>query len=287
VTATRYVTPLKEGGSLPAIMEADDDGLYVVKFRAAGQGPKALVAEIVAGEIGRRGAAGAGAGRRGHGHRARRRGPTRGRVLLEAAAPEAQRARLPARLLPTARVDPGLARTRLRTSSGSTRSSRTSTGPPRTQPARLAPQPVAIDHGAALYVQHTWREPAATPGGFAQAKDHICCRSPVGRGRGRPPGDRLDRPFLEQVLAAVPDRWLSEPRRLRGLPADGGAPPSWRGGACPVRPPQRPRRPFGPWSGPVPVRRGAWCPRVERGEGFNAGVIVFCRPPLPGPRPPR
>jgi hypothetical protein len=53
VTATRYVSPLREGGSLPGLMEADDDGLYVVKYRGAGQGPLALVAEIVAGEIGR------------------------------------------------------------------------------------------------------------------------------------------------------------------------------------------------------------------------------------------
>ena len=53
VTATRYVTPLREGGSLPAIMEADDLGTYVVKFRGAGQGRKALIAELVAGEIGR------------------------------------------------------------------------------------------------------------------------------------------------------------------------------------------------------------------------------------------
>ena len=53
MTATRYVTPLREGGSLPAIVEADDDGMYVLKFRGAGQGPKALIAELVAGEIGR------------------------------------------------------------------------------------------------------------------------------------------------------------------------------------------------------------------------------------------
>src|SRR3712207_485203 len=51
VTATRYVTPLREGGSLPAIVEADDLGTYVLKFRGAGQGRKALVAELVAGEI--------------------------------------------------------------------------------------------------------------------------------------------------------------------------------------------------------------------------------------------
>jgi hypothetical protein len=50
---TRYVTPLREGGSLPAIVEADDDGMYVLKFRGAGQGAKALIAELICGEIGR------------------------------------------------------------------------------------------------------------------------------------------------------------------------------------------------------------------------------------------
>ena len=53
VTATRYVTPLREGGSLPGLVEADDDGLYVVKFRGAGQGAKALVAEVIVGELAR------------------------------------------------------------------------------------------------------------------------------------------------------------------------------------------------------------------------------------------
>jgi hypothetical protein len=53
VNAARYVTPLREGGSLPAIIEADDDGLYVLKFRGAGQGTKALIAEVIAGELAR------------------------------------------------------------------------------------------------------------------------------------------------------------------------------------------------------------------------------------------
>ncbi len=53
VKVTRYVTPLREGGSLPAIAEADDDFLYVLKFRGAGQGVKALVAEIIGGELAR------------------------------------------------------------------------------------------------------------------------------------------------------------------------------------------------------------------------------------------
>jgi hypothetical protein len=53
VDVTRYVTPLREGGSLPAIVEADDGFLYVLKFRGAGQGIKALVAELIGGEIAR------------------------------------------------------------------------------------------------------------------------------------------------------------------------------------------------------------------------------------------
>jgi hypothetical protein len=53
VDARRYVTPLREGGSLPAIVEGDDSGLYVLKFRGSGQGPRALIAELLAGEIGR------------------------------------------------------------------------------------------------------------------------------------------------------------------------------------------------------------------------------------------
>lgn len=53
VNITRYLTPLREGGSLPAIAEADDDFLYVLKFRGAGQGVKALIAELIGGELAR------------------------------------------------------------------------------------------------------------------------------------------------------------------------------------------------------------------------------------------
>jgi hypothetical protein len=53
IEATRYVTPLREGGSLPALIEASDEGMYVLKFRGAGQGRKALIAEVVAGELAR------------------------------------------------------------------------------------------------------------------------------------------------------------------------------------------------------------------------------------------
>jgi hypothetical protein len=53
VTATRYVAPLREGGSLPGLLEADDDGMYVTKFTGAGQGERAIVAEVLAGELAR------------------------------------------------------------------------------------------------------------------------------------------------------------------------------------------------------------------------------------------
>ena len=53
IRATKYVTPFREGGSLPGLVEADDDGLYVVKFHGAAQGPRALVAEVIAGELAR------------------------------------------------------------------------------------------------------------------------------------------------------------------------------------------------------------------------------------------
>src|SRR4051812_36000417 len=53
VNVTRYITPLREGGSLPALAEADDDFKYVLKFRGTGHGPKALISELIGGEIAR------------------------------------------------------------------------------------------------------------------------------------------------------------------------------------------------------------------------------------------
>ena len=53
IAAIRYVAALREGGSMPGLVEADDDGLYVLKFRGAGQGPLALVAEVIASELAR------------------------------------------------------------------------------------------------------------------------------------------------------------------------------------------------------------------------------------------
>ena len=218
VTATRYVTPLREGGSLPAIMEADDDGLYVVKFHAAGQGPKALVAEIVAGEIGRR-----------LGLHVPELVVVDMDVALAAAEPDPEIRELLERsaglnagldYLPGAlpyrpRVDappsPEQAADIVWFDALVTNIDRTAKNPNLLVWHR---RPWLIDHGAALYVQHTWREPAAhARRGFAQAKDHILLpvAGPIPDADARLAG-RIDRGFLDGVLAAIPDAWLSDPR---------------------------------------------------------------------------
>jgi hypothetical protein len=212
VRATRYVLALREGGSLPGLVEADDLGTYVVKFRGAGQGALALVAEVVVGELGRR---------------------------LGLAVPD----------LVVVDVDPGLAAAEpdeevqdlLRASPGLNLGLDYLPGalgierPDGIDP-RLAArivwfdalvlnvdrswrnpnllrwhgQPWLIDHGAALYLHHDWpaREQAATrtlPG----AADHVLL--PV----AAPLGDAHDelaplvtREVVAEVVALVPDEWL-------------------------------------------------------------------------------
>lgn len=220
VIATRYVTPLKEGGSLPAIMEADDDGLYVTKFRAAGQGPKALVAEIVAGEIGR--------------HlglpvpeivvvdmdialAAAEPDPEIRELLERSAGLNAGLDYLPGSLPYRPKVDPwtspDLAADIVWFDALVTNIDRTAKNPNLLVWHR---NPWLIDHGAALYVQHTWRDPEAhARRGFAQARDHILLpvASSIDAADERL-GERIDRPFLDAVLAAVPDDWLTEPRSM-------------------------------------------------------------------------
>jgi hypothetical protein len=218
VAATRYATPLREGGSLPAVVEADDDGLYVVKFRGAGQGPKALVAEIVAGEIARL---------LGlpvpeivlvdlDGALAKAEPDQEIRDLLERSAgrnagldflPGA----LPYRPIVDAPPDPDLAAAIVWLDALVTNVDRTPRNPNLLVWHR---RHWLIDHGAALYVQHTWHEPRAhARRGFSQAADHILLpvAGPVAEADARL-APLLDRGALEGVLAMVPDEWLSEPR---------------------------------------------------------------------------
>jgi hypothetical protein len=178
VQATRYVTPLREGGSLPALVEADDLGLYVLKFTGAGQGPLALVAEIVAGGIGR--ALGLNV-------------PELVLVEVDAALgrnePDAeirdllQRQRgvnlgldFPARLRDVRpggrrRRGPDLASTAVWFDAFVTNVDRTARNP---NLLCWHKSLYFIDHGAALYFHHDWKDPAASARSrFPAIRDHV------------------------------------------------------------------------------------------------------------------
>jgi len=217
VGATRYVTPLHEGGSLPAIVEADDDGMYVLKFRGAGQGPKALIAEIVAGEIAR--ALGL---------------PIPEIVLIELDAdlartepdPEIQElikasAGLNVALdyLPGAVMfDPIAGKPPARLASDIVWFDAYVTNVDRTpRNANLLMwhrQLQLIDHGAALYFQHSWNqylERAGDP--FTRVKDHILLPFAASLDESDARLSRLITPrLLEDVVALIPKSWLDADR---------------------------------------------------------------------------
>jgi hypothetical protein len=213
VTATRYVTPLREGGSLPAIVEADDDGLYVLKFRGAGQGPKALIAELVAGETARALAL-----------------PVPEIVFVELAGafadtepdPEIQdllRASVGLNLaldyLPgSVTFDPLVERPSPELASSIVWFDAYVTNVDRT--ARNANMLMwhkrlwLIDHGAALYFQHTWAnylERSRAP--FAHVKDHVLLSSAaLIREMDEALAARLTPEVIGEIVSLIPDAWL-------------------------------------------------------------------------------
>lgn len=219
LTAIRYAAPLREGGSLPAVVETDDGGEWVVKFRGAGQGPGALVAELVAGRIGR--CLGL---------------PVPDLAVVDVSAdfgraepdPEIRellersvgsnaglrflRGALPFRAGVSAWPSPELAADVVWFDALVTNIDRTARNP---NVLLSDGRPWLIDHGAALYVQHTWRDPdehARRP--FVQARDHLLLglAGSIGDADDRLAG-RLDRRSLEGILDEVPDDWLSVPRQ--------------------------------------------------------------------------
>ena len=180
VTATRYVTPLREGGSLPALVEADDDGLYVVKLLGRGPGPQGAG----------RGAAG---GRDRAASRAARAGPGAGRARRRARQGRADaRDPGPARCgrrgtnigldflpgalpfvagVPAAALDPDLAAAIVWFDACTTNVDRTPRNPNLIVWHRRL---YLIDHGSALYIHHTWRDPAEhARRPFAPIRDHV------------------------------------------------------------------------------------------------------------------
>jgi hypothetical protein len=218
VTATRYVTPLREGGSLPAIVEGDDSGLYVAKFRGAGQGAKALVAELVVGELAR--AAGL-------------RVPEL--VLLDVGEALGRNEPDPEiRALLRASVGVNLGLDYL---PGSVTFDPVAGPPPSADEAsavvwldafvsnvdRTAKNPNLlawhrrlwlIDHGAALYFHHAWDAAGAPTGPFPRIREHVLLPWATALSAAAARGSAALGPAtLERVLSEVPDAWLApEPR---------------------------------------------------------------------------
>jgi hypothetical protein len=214
IQATRYVTPLREGGSLPAIVEADDCGLYVVKFRGAGQGPLALVAELVAGEISR--ALGlkvpelvlievdAALGVNEPDYEIR--------TLLNASAGlNLALDYLPGSLMfdPAARdvTDAGLASTAVWFDAFVTNVDRTPRNPNLLWWHKVL---YFIDHGASLYFHHDWQGiDQKALSAFPPIREHVLLpwASRIGQVDG-PLRSRLSERIFAEVLAQVPDAWL-------------------------------------------------------------------------------
>jgi len=221
IAVTRYVTPLREGGSLPAIVEGDDSGLYVLKFRGAGQGARALVAELIAGEL-------------------------------------ARAAGLPVPEIVLAELDPDLARTEpdpeiqelIRASGGLNLALDYLPGSVMFDPVADAPEGFLascigwfdalvtnidrtvkntnllmwhgklwmIDHGAALYFHHGTADfvsRAKDP--FAAVKDHVLLRfADAIEEADTVLCPRLTRECVERVVSFVPAQWEAEASRYTG-----------------------------------------------------------------------
>ena len=224
IQATRYVTPLREGGSLPALVEADDLGLYVLKFTGAGQGPLALVAEIIAGGIGR--ALGLNV-------------PELVLVEVDAALgrnePDAEiRALLRSSVGINLGMDflpgsvmfdpaagdaagPKLASTAVWFDAFVTNVDRTARNP---NLLCWHKSLYFIDHGAALYFHHNWKDPVASARSrFPAIRDHVLLPR-ADRIEAVDPAlrARLSEALFSEILAEVPDAWL--------LPEPGAATPA-------------------------------------------------------------
>ena len=218
IQATRYVTPLREGGSMPAVVEADDDGLYVLKFRGAAQGAKTLIAEIIVGEIARS---------------LDLRIPeivfmeldiALGRTEPDAEIQDLIKASvgrnlaldfLPAALtfdslIPASIVHkPELAAAIVWLDAFATNVDRTPRNPNLLVWHR---EPWLIDHGAALYFHHAWtdyRTRSQSP--FPQVKDHVLLpfAGSISEADARL-ASRLTETRLREIVALIPDEWLGD-----------------------------------------------------------------------------
>jgi hypothetical protein len=225
VVATRYVTPFREGGSVPGLVEADDEGMYVLKFRGAGQGPRALVAEWIAGEIAR--ALGL---------------PVPEIVAIELdprlgdAEPDEEiqdlikasgglnvgldflPGSLPFSPAAGPRPDPAFAADLVWFDAFVTNPDRSVQNP---NLLVWHGRPWLIDHGAALYIHHTWRDPEAhaiRP--FERSRDHVLLpfAASITEADDRL-SPRVDEDLLTRIVAAVPESWLPRDQVIGGASA--------------------------------------------------------------------
>ena len=232
VLATRYVTPLREGGSLPGLVEADDFGTYVVKFRGAGQGLRALVAEVIVGELARR------LGLRVPELRALQLDPAIGRYEADEEVQDLLTASVGLNLavdfLPGSfGWDPGFAVSEQEAAEVLWLDAFTANVDRSWRNPNLLiwhRELWLIDHGAALYFHHSWQS-GPDPERFASqpydSSEHVFASY-----AGQLPAvddelaGRVDRAMLAEILGLVPDEWLEpagrldEPAGLRSAYAD-------------------------------------------------------------------
>ena len=229
VRATKYVTPFREGGSLPGLVEAEDDGLYVVKFRGAAQGPKALVAEVLAGELAR--AIGLPVpelvfvdidpslgGLDGD--------PWVGELLEKSPGLNLGLDFLPGSLTFNARAD-GRPDASFAADVVWFDALVTNTDRSPRNPNLLAwhRRLFLIDHGASLFIHHTWRDAdahARRP--LPTIADHVLLpfAGPLADAHDRL-GPRINDELLERLVETIPDAWLALPALVGGPDAQRAA----------------------------------------------------------------
>jgi hypothetical protein len=221
--ATRYITPLREGGSLPAIVEADDGATYVLKFRGAGQGQRALIAELLGGELGR--ALGLPVPRivlmEVDPVLARSEPDPEIQALIEASAG----LNLAMEYVPGAfgfdqaalqSITPDLAAAIVWFDAYITNVDRTARNP---NLIFQGGNPWLIDHGASLYFHHSWDEyleRSTTP--FSRIKDHVL----LPRASNILDADAGLAPYLlgdsiAEIVSSIPDSWLGDEPRFSDL----------------------------------------------------------------------
>ena len=228
VAVTRYVTPLREGGSLPAIVEADDDGLYVLKFRGAGHGARALIAELVSGEI------------------ARALGLPMPEIVFAVLDPDLARTEpdpeihalihdsaglnlaldyLPGSINydPVVHGVPGALASRIVWFDAYV--SNVDRTPRNTNMLMWHRAPWLIDHGSTLYFHHSpsWEtDPGRARAAFQPIKDHVLLERATGiAAEDAALAAALTPGVVERIVALVPDAWLDDP-------AGGAAPAAMR-----------------------------------------------------------